>query len=85
MNDAKLYDYQGRKVEGEEVLFTTKGEQWCVYALADGSELKVKLVMMDVVRLKGVEDNGQPVYLFTAQQVVGVTPHPSLLKPASGV
>jgi hypothetical protein len=77
----KQYPYQGKTVDGEEIAFETDGEQWTQYQLADGTKLKVKLVMMDVVRLAEVDENGVPVYLFTAQQIVGVEPNPALIQP----
>ena len=70
--------YQGREVEGEPVGFTTQGEQWTTYDLLDGSTMKVKIVMLDVVRLEEFNPNGDPIYLFNAQQVLGVTVNPEL-------
>jgi len=73
--------YNGKDVTGESVGFTTDGEQWSQYSLADGSQMKVKTVMMDVVRLDDeYSEQGDPVYLFTAQQVIGVVPNPELKK-----
>ncbi len=78
------YAYQGREVDGESVEFTTQGEQWTVYNLADGSLMRVKLVMMDVARLDDeFNQNGDPIYMFSAQQVIAVTANPSLRKKAN--
>ncbi|MBS1823532.1 MAG: hypothetical protein JST61_16430 [Acidobacteria bacterium] len=82
MAEKNKYPYKGEQVPGESVAFTTLGENWSIYKLADGSELKVKLVMMDVVRLDVFED-GKPVYMFGAQQVVGLTPNPELMQKAN--
>ena len=82
MADKKLYPYNGTEVEGEPVAFTTPEENWTTYDLADGSKLKVRIVLLEVVRLNAYHPNGEPVYLFNAQQVVGLTPEPGLKKKA---
>jgi hypothetical protein len=81
--EKKMYDYKGQKFEGEEVTFTSAGEQWCHYKLSDGSEIKAKMVLMEVVRLAAHDENGNPVYMFTAQQVLGIQPNPELVKKAN--
>lgn len=83
MAEKNKYPYQGRQVDGESVSFKTQGEQWSLYQLEDGSAMKIKIVLMDVVRLDEHAENGDPVYLITAQQVVGVVPDPSLKKKAN--
>ena len=83
MAEKKKYPYNGQEVEGEPVEFTTpQGENWTLYDLSDGSKLKTRIVMLEVVRLDLFDDRGQPIYLFNAQQVVSVTPEPSLTKKA---
>jgi hypothetical protein len=76
----RKYQYEGRDVDGEPVEWTTLGENWTTYELADGSTIKTKIVMLDVARLDEFNENGDPIYLFNAQQVLGVTPNPQLKK-----
>jgi hypothetical protein len=84
MAEPRKFPYQNRMVEGEEIEFESKGEQWNIYTLADGSKLKLKLVMMEVMRLVNEHDAlGNPVYVFTAQQVVGVESNPELIRKPS--
>jgi hypothetical protein len=83
MPEKRKYPYQGREVDGQSVSFQTQGEQWSMYELEDGSTLKIKVVLMEVVRLDEYADNGDPVYLLTAQQVMGVVPNPELKKKAN--
>ena len=83
MADKKTYTYQGRQVSGKEVAFETGGEQWCNYTLEDGSTMKVKLSLIEVVRLEEYDEAGNPVYMFTAQQMVGIIPNPELVKKAN--
>lgn len=78
----KTYEYQGRQVEGEEVDFKSEGEQWNLYRLEDGSTLKLKTVLLSVVRLSEYNETGDPVYQFSAQQIVTVQA-PDYLKKAN--
>ncbi len=63
----------------ETVEFEADKEQWSSYILHDGSQLKVKAVVMEVARLEGVYDQkGDPVYLIQASQVMHVSAPESL-------
>ncbi|MGO9230157.1 MAG: hypothetical protein ACLQKA_13250 [Bryobacteraceae bacterium] len=72
MGPKKTFEHQGRKVQGQSVEFTAKSENWQQYELEDGSQLKVKIVLLDVVRLDEYSDNGDPVYQLAAQQLIGI-------------
>ena len=81
----KTVDFQGRKVEAEVVNFEAKSEAWNQYVLEDGTALKMKLVLLDVARvLNEYTPTGDPVYIFTAQQIVGSTSPDALKKKANG-
>lgn len=82
MGPKKTFEYQGRKVQGQSVEFTARSENWQQYELEDGSQLKVKIVLLDVVRLDEYGDNGDPVYQFTAQQLIGIQAPDALKKKA---
>ncbi len=70
----KTVEYQGRKVQGQSVDFTAKSENWQQYELEDGSQVKMKVVLLDVIRLVDeYNKNGDPVYQFSAQQIIGMT------------
>lgn len=67
--------------EGEEVDFENSKEEWNVYKLADGSTLKVKLVLVNVVRSRDNYDSlGNPIYGITSQNIVKVLNAPKRLK-----
>ena len=57
---------------GEEIQFEAESaEKWNVYALHDGTTLKVKAVLADVVRIDGMyAPNGDPMYTVNAQVIV---------------
>ena len=59
--------------EGEEVDFKNEKEEWNIYKLADGTTLKVKLVLVNVVRSQDKYDPlGNPLYGITSQNIVKV-------------
>ena len=67
--------------EGEEVDFENEKEEWNVYKLSDGSTLKVKLVLVNVVRSRDKYDPlGNPIYGITSQNIVKVLNVPAKLK-----
>lgn len=68
-------------LEGEEVDFENEKEVWNIYKLVDGSTLKVKLVLVNVVRSKDNYDSlGNPLYGITSQNIVKVIDVPKKLK-----
>ena len=84
MGQKKTIEYQGRKVEGEVLEFDAKSEVWNQYALEDGTSMKMKLVLLEVIRvLNEFSPNGDPVYQFSAQQIVGITSPDNLKKKPS--
>jgi len=62
----------GREFMAEEVEFEAdSAEKWNTYALHDGTTLKMKAVLADVLRLDGqYAPNGDPLYTVNAQIVV---------------
>lgn len=72
MGPRKTFDYQGRKVQGQSVDFETKQESWSQYVLEDGTAMKMKVILLEVVRLDEYSKTGDPVYQFSAQYITGV-------------
>jgi hypothetical protein len=67
----RTVDFQGRRVQGTEVGFDTIREEWNEYALRDGTTIKVKTVLTNVVRLNGEHDpQGDPVYVVKSNNQV---------------
>ncbi len=76
-------DLQGKidLSEGEEVDFENEKEEWNVYKLADGTTLKIKLVLVNVIRSRNNYDSlGNPIYGITSQNIVKVLNVPEKLK-----
>ena len=53
---------------------------WNEYKLADGTTLKVKLVLRGVKRLKRYEPDGAPIYAINSMNVVRAVEVPEKLK-----
>jgi hypothetical protein len=70
MAKEREYDFQGRKVLGQEIEFEIEKEAWNIYKLADGTSLKVKIVVATIVRLKDYNPQGDPFYLLNATNAV---------------
>lgn len=62
--------YQGQDVWGEDVEFETDREAWNTYILQDGTTLKTKAVVSEVVRLEEYTADGDPVYLIKSTNIV---------------
>jgi hypothetical protein len=64
---------EGEGIEAEPVGFRANAEHWNEYLLDDGSVLKIKLVMTEVLRVAGQYDQmGNPVYVAMHTQVTAV-------------
>jgi hypothetical protein len=74
----------GQEFMAEEVEFEAEGaEKWNTYLLQDGTKLKMKAVVSDVLRLDGqYAPNGDPLYSVNTQVVVN-TVSPDTLKRRS--
>jgi hypothetical protein len=74
-----------REVMAEEVEFEAeRPEAWNTYILHDGTSLKIKAVLSEVLRVEGeYAPNGDPLYLSNASLVVS-TNAPENLKRKQG-
>ncbi len=79
MSPKKMYPFNGEQVAGEHIDVSSTSEPWAQYELADGTTVKVKMVMLEAIRLDAYNDNNDPVYQFQFQQIIGVVP-PDALK-----
>ena len=71
MSSRVTLEYQGRKVSGQKVAFDIEKENWNVYRLEDGSTVRVRLVVAQIIRIDGeYTPEGDPVYLVNSTNVV---------------
>jgi len=66
--------------EGKKIDFEVTKEDWNEYELADGTKLKVKLVLVDVLRMPAYSPLGEPVYQILSHNVVKTAYVPDELK-----
>ena len=71
----RIIDYQGKKIEGTIVSFDTIQENWNEYHLTDGTTLKLKTTVIEILRLDGeYNDDGDPIY-YTKNTNMVTTPN----------
>jgi hypothetical protein len=69
----KIQGPDGQEHEAEPVGFRTSGEHFNEYLLDDGTVLKVKLVLTEIMKITDMRDQqGNPVYLLQHQQVTSI-------------
>ena len=66
----RTVQFHGREVLGEEIEFEVEKESFNTYILHDGTKVKIKTVVSDVVRLDVHKEDGEPVYLLTSTNIV---------------
>ena len=67
--------YKGQNVDGDDVSFTVVKEDWNTYQLHDGTEIRVRLIVQQVIKIPGeVDDQGNPVYVVRSNNVLVVKP-----------
>ena len=72
--------YKGRDVDGIDVDFKVSREDWNHYQLADGTELRMRLIVSEVYMVSGEYDQeGNPVYVVKSTTMV-VAKSPDHLK-----
>jgi hypothetical protein len=80
MPSKKTYHVNGKDFTGENVGVESSNEPWAQYELSDGTTVKVKMVMLEAIRLDTYNEmTGDPIYQFQFQQIVGIFP-PEALK-----
>jgi hypothetical protein len=67
-------------MEAEDIDFEEEKEEWNTYKLVDGSTLKIKLVLRGVKRLKKFSQDGNPMYVINATNVVRLVDVPKELR-----
>jgi len=72
--------WRERPVEGEEIDFDPLAEKWNEYRLSDGTLIKLKLVISRIVRIEEYNEQGEPIYIISSQNVLSATVPPELMK-----
>jgi hypothetical protein len=73
--------YKGQEVDATEVDFQIRKEDWNEYQLMDGSSVKIKMVVSDILKVPDEYDNeGNPVYVVKSKNVLAVRSPDNLKK-----
>lgn len=76
-----LKDINGNDIPAQVVEISTLNEEWNKYTLEDGTNLKVKFVVTEVIKLKDQFDpSGNPVYFIQGQAVINTNSPAELRK-----
>lgn len=82
----KKVNVGGNLVDGTEVGFRPSGEHWNEYLLDDGTLVRIKLVVTEVVRIDDAYDsNGEPVYVVNSTNVMRVSAPDELRRQPDGL
>jgi hypothetical protein len=74
MERRRKVNYNGKQCEGIEIPIKTSGEFWNEYMLEDGTVLRVKVIMTDVVKVDNEYDaEGTPVYVMKTTMISSVS------------
>lgn len=77
-----------RKLTGEVVGFKIEDEPWCQYQLEDGTKLRIRLVLSEVIRVDGAYTlEGDPLYVARSSNVIATVVPEALRRtdqPAGG-
>ena len=76
--------FKGREVEGVDVNFRVVREDWNEYQLSDGTELRMRLVVSEVIMIPGEYDKeGNPAYVVKSGNLVVAKSPDHLKRPPS--
>jgi hypothetical protein len=75
----------GREIDVIEMPFQTGAEHWNEYVVNDGTVIRLKTVVTDVLKVEGQFDaSGNPAYYLKSSQVVSVSPSDRAKQPPKG-
>jgi hypothetical protein len=74
--------FGGQEYTAESIEFETDREHWNTYVLHDGTTLKLKAVVSEIVRIEGAyAPNGDPLYMVNSSNIVVTDVPENLRKP----
>jgi hypothetical protein len=82
MPEKKMYPFLGKHFTGQTVEVEGIAEPFSQYKLSDGTTVKVKMIIVDAVRLDTHDDLGNPVYQFQFQQIIAAVSPDELKRKA---
>jgi predicted RNA-binding protein with PUA domain len=78
-------EFKDKQVTGEIIDFDVEKENWNVYKLEDGSKLKMRSVVAQIIRIENeYNPQGDPIYLVNSQNIVSADVPDHLKKKPPG-
>jgi hypothetical protein len=75
-------DLNGQEASALEMPFQTGAEYWNEYVLHDGSVLRLKSVVTEILKIEDKFDaEGNPVYMLKSTNIVSISPSDRSRKP----
>ena len=62
----------GQWVDGQRVDYTPVDEPWSKYRLTDGTIVRIKLVVADIVRVPVDKPDGEPSYVVKSSNILAI-------------
>lgn len=79
---AKFF-WEGQEREGVDISFKTRKEEWNEYELMDGTIIRMKVIVSEVIRLDNLYDNeGNPRYIAKSANMLVVKAPENLKRKA---
>lgn len=69
-------DWQGKSYDGESLAFEAVKEPWAEYSLEDGSVVRVRVVVSEIVRTGVKTPSGDPLIVVKMSPLVAYKPAP---------
>jgi hypothetical protein len=67
----KTINLGGKALPVESIPFKVESEPWCEYQCEDGTKVRAKLVVTEIVRVEGAyTQDGDPVYSIKSNNIV---------------
>jgi len=70
----KQYSHQELSEKAEDMRYSIVSEEWNEYVLEDGTVVRIKSSVIEVLRSDKFDRNGDPVYYVNTSQLLGVKP-----------
>lgn len=81
----KIVEWQGNQVEGTIVLVENQVENPSTYNLEDGTQIRMRTVLMEVIRLDGhFNADGDTIYLLKHQNLLTTNVPEKYRRPRGG-
>jgi hypothetical protein len=63
-------DDKGQEIFGNSIEFRTERESWNVYHLEDGTEIRLRVVVTNIIKTDLKNEAGEPIYIVRSQNVI---------------